>query len=490
MLLSLLAYLSVVFVVARASAPTVPLDKATIIGKTNGTVTSYYGIPYAQPPINDLRLQLPKPVIAYNGTINATVPATQCIQGSAAPRSDLPTEILQDLLAYGASIPLTAVDVPQSEDCLSVAVQIPAGTKPGAKLPVLAYIYGGDFTSGSTAGSPGDVLVQRSIELGQPLVFVSINYRLGPFAFLGGKEIKEAGVGNLGLHDQRLALRWIQKHITTFGGDPKKVTINGPSAGAISVGLQMVTNGGNNEGLFRAGIMHAGGPLPTGNIEILQPFYDTVVAHANCTGAADTLECLRQVSAATLQQAGVAGPNLFDYPGLAEAWAPRADGVFIEAPPQHLVLAGSVANIPFITGDALDEGAVFSTGSFNVTTEDEFRTFVQQEFFPNALADVLAPLFDLYPNVASEGSPFETGDANELYPEFKRMAALQGDIIFQAPRRFLLDQRKRGAVQGLGCPHGTDAVQALIEGNDLADYVIQFTATLDPNGGTSNRTIA
>ncbi|EIW62500.1 carotenoid ester lipase precursor [Trametes versicolor FP-101664 SS1] len=488
-----------VFAIARTGAPTVPLDMATVIGKTNGTVTSYYGIPYAQPPINDLRLRLPKPVITYNGTINATVPATQCIQGSAAPRSDLPADILQDLLAYGATIPLTAVDVPQSEDCLSVTVQIPAGTKPGAKLPVLAYIYGGGFTSGSTAGSPGDVLVQRSVELGQPLVFVSINYRLA-FAFLGGKEIKEAGIGNLGLHDQRLALRWIKKHIATFGGDPKKVTINGPSAGAISVGLHMVTNGGNNEGLFRAGIMHAGGPLPTGDIEILQPFYDTVVAHANCTGAADTLECLRQVPAATLQEAGAAVPNLFDYPGLAEAWAPRADGVFIGAPPQHLVLAGSVANIPFITGDALDEGTVFSTGSFNVTTEDEFRTFVQQEFFPNTPADVLAPLFDLYPNVASEGSPFETGDANELYPEFKRMAALQGDIIFQAPRRFLLDQRslkqpawtytsKRGAVQGLGCPHGTDAVQALVEGNDLADYVIQFTATLDPNGGASNRTI-
>lgn len=76
-----------------------------------------------------------------------------------------------------------------------------------------------------------------------------------------------------------------------------------------------------------------------------------------------------------------------------------------------------------------------------VSTEDEFRTFVQQEFFPTTPADVLAPIFELYPNVASEGSPFETGDANELYPEFKRMAAFQGDITFQAPRRFFLDQR-------------------------------------------------
>lgn len=94
----------------------------------------------------------------------------------------------------------------------------------------------------------------------------------------------------------------------------KGVTSNGPSAGAISVGLQMVTNGGNNEGLFRAGIMHAGGTLPTGDIELQQPFYDMVVAHANCTGAVDTLECLRQVPADTLRHAGEAVPNIFDYP--------------------------------------------------------------------------------------------------------------------------------------------------------------------------------
>ncbi|KAL1945641.1 hypothetical protein VTO73DRAFT_1643 [Trametes versicolor] len=501
MLLVLLAYSTAVIAIARAAAPTVALDNAIVIGETNGTVTSYFGIPYAEPPINDLRLRLPKPITAYNGTINATVPATQCIQLPAIPRSDLPAEIAQDLLAYIALTPFPTVTAPEGEDCLSVTVQVPAGTKPGANLPVLAYIYAGGFTSGSTAQSSAAVLIQRSIELGQPIVFVSMNYRLGPFGFLGGKEVKEAGVGNLGLHDQRLALQWIQQHVAAFGGDPKKVTINGASAGAVSVGLHMVTNGGDNEGLFRAGIMHAGSPLPTGDIEIQQRFYDTVVEQANCTSPADTLECLRQISANTLLQAAKAVPNTFDYSGLAQAWAPRADGVFLEAPPQHLVLAGSVANIPFITGDALDEGTVFSTGSFNVTTEDEFRTFVEQEFFPNTPADVLAPVFDLYPNVASEGSPFETGDANELYPEFKRMAAFQGDITFQAPRRFFLDQRslkqpawtytsKRAPVKGLGCPHGSDAVPALAEGDDLADYVIQFTATLDPNGGASNRTIA
>ena len=88
----------------------------------------------------------------------------------------------------------------------------------------------------------------------------------------------------------------------------------GQSAGAISVGLQMVTNSGDNEGLFRGAIMESGSPLPTGDTKLQQPSYDTVVQHAGCAGAEDTLECLRGVSADTLMAAAEAVPNLFDYP--------------------------------------------------------------------------------------------------------------------------------------------------------------------------------
>ncbi|KAI8975912.1 carotenoid ester lipase precursor [Trametes punicea] len=480
------------------SSPTVILDKATVIGKSEGAVTSYFGIPFAEPPIGDLRLRLPKPITRYSGTINATVPATQCPQLPPGLRSDLPSEIVQDMLAYFSADVLTT-DTPQSEDCLSISVQVPAGTKPGDKLPVLALVFGGGFTTGSTALYPGNALVERSIELQQPVVFVNMNYRLSVFGFLGGKEIKEAGVGNLGLQDQRVALRWIKNHISAFGGDPDKVTLWGDSAGAISIALQMVTNGGDNEGLFRGAVMMSGSPIPTGDIELLQPSYDTVVEQSGCAGEDDTLECLRTVSTDTLMKAAAAVPNLFDYPGLDEAWAPRADGKFLEAPAQHLVLAGSVADVPFISGDCLDEGTIFATGSFNVTTEQEFRDFVHDTFFSSTPETALAPLFSLYPNDPAAGSPFGTGDANQLAPQFKRMAAFQGDIVFQAPRRFFLDQRsskqptwsfmsERNGTTGLGFPHGGDFVAAL-RGDDFADYVLRFTATLDPNGGLSNRTI-
>ena len=233
----------------------------------------------------------------------------------------------------------------------------------------------------------------------------------------------------------------------------------GPSSGAISAALQLVTNGGNPEGLFRGAVMNAGSPIPTGDITLLQPYYDEIVANAGCQESADTLDCLRQLPLDAFMNATTPLPNLFGYQGLDSPWAPRADGVFLTAPAQHLVEAGSMANIPVMTGDALDEGTIFATGSWNVTcvlygliplnacsdsacrTEEQFRDYVAQFFFPRTPQDQLEPLFELYPNDPAQGSPFLTGDANQLAPMYKRMAAFQGDIIFQAPRRWFLEER-------------------------------------------------
>ncbi|KAI0681836.1 carotenoid ester lipase precursor [Earliella scabrosa] len=485
--------------VLLASAATIQLEDATVSGITKDSVTSYTGIPFAYPPIGELRLQLPKPIESYNGTIDATRPAAQCMQLIPPIRPDMPPELLEAMQAYAGGFG-SGVDVPHSEDCLTVNVQVPEGTKPGDKLPVIAFIFGGGFTIGSTTQFPGDAVVQRSMALNQPVIFASINHRVNVFGFLGGNEVKKAGIGNLGLHDQREGLRWIRKHIEAFGGDPDKVTLWGPSSGAISCALQMLTNDGNTEGLFRGAIMNAGSPIPTGDISNQQPYYDTIVEHAGCANATDTLQCLREVPTDSLLAAAATLPNLFEYPGLATVWAPRADGVFLKAPPQHLVLAGSVAQIPFMTGDALDEGTVFASGSFNVTTEKEFRDYLHQFYFPRAPRTATSLLAAVYPNDPAQGSPFGTGDANQLAPMYKRMSSFQGDMIFQAPRRFFLDQRSakqptwsfisaRGTFGGLGFAHGNDFGPALFGTSELTDYIIQFVATLDPNGGESNTTI-
>ncbi|RPD58729.1 carotenoid ester lipase precursor [Lentinus tigrinus ALCF2SS1-7] len=493
---------------SAAPGPTVTLDKATVLGTTNGSVTSYIGIPYAQPPIGDLRLRLPVLLESYNGTIDATrSAAAQCPQLQSGAGADLPPEIEQDVLAYSVTV-LPVVDVPEDEDCLTINVQVPSGAKPDDGLPVIAFIYGGGFTVGSTAWFPGQAFVEHSISMDQPVVFVAMNYRLNVFGFLGGKEIKEAGVGNLGLQDQRAALRWINKHISAFGGDPAKVTIWGPSAGAMSVAMHMLTDGGNAGGLFRAAIMDSGSPLPTGDTALQQWAYDSIVEQVGCANATgttvadtDTVQCLRGADGDALLAAAGTFPGSSAYPGAAAVipWNPHADGVFLTAHPQELVLAGSVADVPFISGDVLDEGTLFATPSFNITTDDEFETFIHDYFFPNATQDELAPVYTLYPNDPAQGSPFGTGDDNQLSPQYKRMAAIQGDVLFQAPRRFFLDhvssrqpvwsfRNERGPFKGLGYPHASEFNGLFFDGDDLADYIIQFVSTLDPNGG-SNRTI-
>ncbi|KAG6850679.1 hypothetical protein C0991_010169, partial [Blastosporella zonata] len=136
---------------------------------------------------------------------------------------------------------------------------------------------------------------------------------LSGFGFLASKEVHEAGVGNLGLQDQREALRWVQKYISSFGGDPSKVTIWGDSAGAISVSMHMLTNDGDAEGLFRAAFMQSGSFIPVGGFENGQRYYDKIVSESGCSSSEDTLECLREVPYEALKKAIDKSPGVFAY---------------------------------------------------------------------------------------------------------------------------------------------------------------------------------
>jgi acetylcholinesterase len=114
--------------------------------------------------------------------------------------------------------------------------------------------------------------------MGQPMVVASINYRLAHFGFSASKELEEAGLLNLGFEDQRNALHWIQKHIAKFGGDPKKVTIMGESAGSISVIQHLLASSGDTEGLYHAAIAMSGGPLKLEGPSRQQPLFDSLVS--------------------------------------------------------------------------------------------------------------------------------------------------------------------------------------------------------------------
>ncbi|PFH54015.1 hypothetical protein AMATHDRAFT_800 [Amanita thiersii Skay4041] len=487
-------------------APTVMLDSATFSGNTVGRVSKFLGIPFAQPPVGDLRFRVPQPISAYNGSYAATSFGPACPQQAVhLPLPDGFPSNTVDIVTNS----IYGVLFPDNEDCLTINVVNPTSAKLGSKLPVVVWIFGGGFQLGSTTIYDGGSIVEHSIQMGQPVVYVSMNYRLSGFGFMPGKEIKEAGAGNLGLQDQRLALKWVQKYISSFGGDPSKVTIWGESAGAISVSMHMITNGGDSEGLFRAGIMQSGSSIPTRSIEEGQRYYDAVVSQTGCSSAEDTLDCLRSVPYSRLKDAINRSPGIFSYQSLNLAWLPRVDGVFLKDYPQQLVLQGKVARIPLITGalaffslhhhlltlstgNCDDEGTLFSLSTLNITTNAQLKTYIRQVFFPSIEDSELDMLADLYPQDFTWGSPYSTGLLNGLTPQFKRMASLLGDAIFQAPRRFLLDNvsnkqdtwaflsKRFKLLPFLGSLHTSDLLNSYGNG-ELKDYIIRFVNNLDPN---------
>jgi carboxylesterase type B len=267
----------------RDVAPTVliPSPRATIIGKTAYAVESFRGIPFAQPPIAKLRLKPPRPLTTALGRVDGTGTPQACPQfDHNLDPNDFPEEARETLTNIGVFANFTDY----GEDCLTIDVQRPTRTPgtPSSKLPVLFWIYGGGFQIGATQFYDGTALIRESVSQGKPIIFVSVNYRVGAFGFLAGKELLADKSTNLGLLDQRLGLQWVADNIAAFGGDPNKVTIWGESAGSASVLSHMLLYNGDNtykgKPLFRAGIMNSGSVVPAERADSAraQEVYNTV----------------------------------------------------------------------------------------------------------------------------------------------------------------------------------------------------------------------
>jgi acetylcholinesterase len=258
----------------------------------------------------------------------------------------------------------------------------------------------------------------------------------------------------------------------------------------------MVANGGNPEGLFRAAFMQSGSPIPAGDITLGQPYYDFLVERTNCSGSSDTLGCLRTAPYDKLKAAMLSTPSLYSYSSLALTWMPRVDGVFLVDDPPKLVQQGKVARIPVVSGDCDDEGTLFSLTQLNVTSEAELRTYLSEFFFLNETDAQMDKLLQLYPQDPAQGSPYDTGTQNALTPEFKRMASILGDLVFQAPRRLFLNtvaaeqntwsylSKRLKLLPILGSVHASD-LPNIYGGGDLTEFLIQFVTNLDPNSGSS-----
>ncbi|KIY52465.1 alpha/beta-hydrolase [Fistulina hepatica ATCC 64428] len=483
----------------QRSTPTVTLDNATVTGYNSGSISYYLAeLSSRRSRTGDLRFRLPESIDGYSEDFDATSYSPACAQQSVSV--PLPSGIISEVTDYIVDT-LYADVFPDSEDCKSLSQRGRArdgnrnveSARPSSNSR--KWIFGGGFEFGDPSLYDGGIIVQRSIDLGIPLIYVSINYRLSTFGFLASQEVMDAGVGNLGLQDQRESFRWVQNYISAFGGDPDKVTIWGQSAGAISVALQMLTNDGDTEGLFRAAFMQSGAPIPVGNITQGQKYYDQIVEETGCSGASDTLECLRGVSYDTLVDAMNNSPFFFAYQSLDLAWVPRVDGVFLTDLPTQLVADGVIADIPFINGDNDDEGTLFSLSTLNITTDDEFCDWVQEYFLPNATEDQLDELLELYPSTLADGSPYNTSDLDTLSTQYKRIASFQGDAVFQSVRRYFLQHtadkqnvwsylnKRLKLVPYLGSFHGSDLLQVYGD-EELTDYLVRFAVNLDPNGDT------
>ncbi len=251
------------------SPTVVQTDSGTVAGRVlDSGVRAWLGIPFARPPVRDLRWKEAEPQ-AWTGVYNADRKMSACIQ-----------------VLRPHNINHYFGEEPTSEDCLYLNIWAPAGAAPDSRLPVIVFIYGGGGTVGSSgmANYDGEQVARRGA------IFVNFNYRLGILGFMAHPELttEQGGhSGNYGYLDQNAALRWVQRNIGAFGGDPSKVIISGQSAGAGSVAQQIFSP--RSRGLFRGAVMLSGCNYTGSN---------TPLAEAEATG----LEIQKQLGAAGLDE--------------------------------------------------------------------------------------------------------------------------------------------------------------------------------------------
>ncbi|KAH9947437.1 Alpha/Beta hydrolase protein [Amylocystis lapponica] len=455
-----------------SSDPTVSLSYGTFQGFSSAYDTeSFLGIPYAQPPVGDLRLRHPVPPAPLTGVQNATAYGDACPQQSYTlpyyPGLDY--SVLEFFVSHANA----------SEDCLYINVIRPAGSE-GQKLPVVVWLYGGAFTAGDASPWNGTDLVGRSATIDEPIIFVSFNYRVNAFGFLAGKEVQDAGLANIGLYDQDLAFQWVQQYISEFGGDPSRVTAWGQSAGASSIAAHMV--GDNYKGQFQAGIMQSSSipPIAPTASPKNQYYYDFIVNATNCTTASDTLDCLRQAPYDVFHDAVNQTPPMFSISGLNLTWGLSVDGVYLKKTLKQSTLDGELPTIPLIVTDVYDEGTLFSLYSTNITTS-EFLPYIEKYFLNGATQDQLNQVAQAYPDDPALGSPFGTGDNYTLNGEFKRIAAFQGDWDMESARRQLLQNMAKKTGNLWSSLYERDSDLAIIGSVHLIDMPEYFGNSADPD---------
>ncbi|XP_002741836.1 neuroligin-4, X-linked-like [Saccoglossus kowalevskii] len=377
----------------NADRPSVEISTGTLIGTVEEfssefvdgtrTVHAYRGIPYAEPPVGDLRFAPPKPKTPWQGEYDASDFRTACIQPDN---------------------PMIPVDKIQDEDCLHVSVYVPQPSND--KKSVMVWIHGGGLTYGSgTMLHDGTVLSALN-----DVIIVTINYRLGVFGFFSTGD--DVASGNYGFLDQVEALRWVQQNIAAFGGDPDNVTIFGQSAGSISCHAHMLSE--MSKGLFNRAILQSG-------TAIIKGFFNTDPVKSKRVAAGlghvvgcekdntvDLLKCLRSLPAEEFLDAddpskGIIA-NVTGMDDLMLPFLPNVDGIFLKEDPMVTAKSRPFNDVDLMIGTMADEGMVFIVGLFpeaedksditmNKTTYDGMYPHIIPEAKNDAVLSMLELLY-------------------------------------------------------------------------------------------------
>ncbi len=311
------------FALPAVASDDVKIAEGQLHGATSGSVTSFKNIPFAAPPVGDLRWRPPQPVKPWAGVRDATQYGPMCMQ-----------------------MRQVTGQVNQSEDCLQLNVWTPANFKPGQKLPVMVWIHGGSFTGGSGAlpAYDGTHFAERGV------VLVTVNYRLGRLGFFAHPaltaEQKGQPLANYGQMDNLAALAWVQKNIAAFGGDPKNVTAFGESAGGILINDLMATP--KAQGLFAKAISESGfGRVPGLPMDQAEKAGVTYAQGLGVTASGpDAMKALRALSAAELSKP-------------AGAVTPILDGTILPEGPAKAFAAGRELKVPYIAGGNSWEASLY-----------------------------------------------------------------------------------------------------------------------------------
>jgi para-nitrobenzyl esterase len=329
-------------------------------------VRSFKGIPFAEPPAGDLRWQPPQAVKSWQGVRKADKFGPRCMQRA----------IFGDMNFRSNGM---------SEDCLYLNVWTPAKSNK-QKLPVLVYFYGG----GLMAGDGSEPRYEGASMAGKGIVAVTVNYRLTVFGFFAHPELtKESphhASGNYGLLDQHAALRWVQQNIAAFGGDPKRVTIAGESAGSYSVSAQMASP--LSKDLIAGAIGESGSIVPaTSGVPLAEGEQNGVkFATLIGEGKALSLSALRAIPAEQLLEA-TAKPN-------TPRFAAIVDGYFLPKSPAEIYAAGLQAHVPLLVGSNSEESGYSAILGREKPTVENYRKALERLY-----ADKAGEVFKLYPAV-------------------------------------------------------------------------------------------